>query len=130
MAVQEYRKTISWAETVKFGRSVARVVEDLPNNEEYGFIKQLQHSMTNLTAAVGKDLRRNTDARLDEIVRLYAVFGLIKTLYPAIDVSTALAQLDKLQERLEGGNFEEMLPEPTPPQHEVEVSPAHDTTPD
>jgi hypothetical protein len=122
MAVQDYRQTISWTETVKFGRSIAKVIEDLPNNEEYGFTSQLQLAIVSLPTVVGKDLQHETVERFDELVHLYAIFDLVETLYPAIDISKSMDDLDKLSDLLASGNFAAPLPVPSTPQSAVDVS--------
>jgi len=115
MATERYRQTYSWQQAIGFGRWLSRLTEELPKTETE-LVRQLQSLEIDLPAAVGRDLRKGTSARLDELVRLHAVVDLVELVYAALDLNQLQAEVQKLEQQLTSPNFElEIKEAPQPP---------------
>ena len=113
MATERYRETASWHETIAFGRVLSRFTDQLPSTETE-LVRQLQLIEIDLATAVGRDLSQGTTDRFYQLVRLRAITDLVETVYAALDLSRLQGEVQKLEQRLTGPDFEQPITEASP----------------
>jgi len=108
MPIASFKELLIWQRSMKLAKDVYRLSSSLPADERYGLISQIRRSAVSIPSNIAEGHKRKT--RNDFIQFLCIANGsmaeletqllLIQDLYPSVDTSISLADIDEIQRML------------------------------